>query len=74
MNVSRIIVSGERVDNIIPISIIFPCRFLRKSQLAMPEDLKLQVKQSLKDGANIEKNIFDKMEQEVRWHTFELGE
>ncbi|KAG6452107.1 hypothetical protein O3G_MSEX007469 [Manduca sexta] len=40
-------------------------KFLRKSQLAMPEELKLQVKQSLKDGSNIEKTIFDNMEQEV---------
>ncbi|KAJ0177414.1 hypothetical protein K1T71_007423 [Dendrolimus kikuchii] len=40
-------------------------KFLRKSQLAMPEDLKQQVKQSLKDGTNIEKTIFDNMEQEV---------
>lgn len=40
-------------------------RFLRKSQLAMPEDLKQQVKQSLKDGSNIERTIFDNMEQEV---------
>lgn len=31
----------------------------------MPEDLKLQVKQDLKDGVNIEKTIFDNMEQEV---------
>nr|XP_049699782.1 axin isoform X4 [Helicoverpa armigera] len=40
-------------------------KFLRKSQLAMPEELKQHVKQSLKDGANIEKTIFDNMEQEV---------
>ncbi|KAJ8729895.1 hypothetical protein PYW07_016933 [Mythimna separata] len=40
-------------------------KFLRKSQLAMPEELKTQVKQSLKDGSNIEKTIFDNMEQEV---------
>lgn len=40
-------------------------RFLRKSQLAMSEDLKQQVKQDLRDGANIEKTIFDHMEQEV---------
>nr|XP_021207838.1 axin isoform X2 [Bombyx mori] len=40
-------------------------KFLRKSQLAMPEELKQQVKQSLKDGSSIEKNIFDNMEQEV---------
>ncbi|CAB3253142.1 unnamed protein product [Arctia plantaginis] len=40
-------------------------KFLRKSQLAMPEELKAQVKQSLKDGSNIEKTIFDNMEQEV---------
>ncbi|CAG9584902.1 unnamed protein product [Danaus chrysippus] len=40
-------------------------KFLRKSQLAMPEELKQRVKQSLKDGSNIEKTIFDNMEQEV---------
>ncbi|XP_041978421.1 axin isoform X2 [Aricia agestis] len=40
-------------------------KFLRKSQLAMPEELKQYVKQSLKDGTNIEKTIFDNMEQEV---------
>ncbi|XP_072931703.1 axin-like [Epargyreus clarus] len=40
-------------------------KFLRKSQLAMPEELKQHVKQCLKDGANIEKTIFDRMEQEV---------
>lgn len=40
-------------------------KFLRKSQLAMPEELKQHVKQSLKDGSNIEKTIFDNMEQEV---------
>ncbi|CAH0723154.1 unnamed protein product, partial [Brenthis ino] len=40
-------------------------KFLRKSQLAMPEELKQRVKQSLKDGTNIEKTIFDNMEQEV---------
>ncbi|CAD0199539.1 unnamed protein product [Chrysodeixis includens] len=40
-------------------------KFLRKSQLAMPEELKQHVKQSLKDGSNIEKTIFDTMEQEV---------
>ncbi|CAH2231994.1 jg4055 [Pararge aegeria aegeria] len=40
-------------------------KFLRKSQLAMPEELKQRVKQGLKDGANIEKTIFDNMEQEV---------
>lgn len=40
-------------------------RFLRKSQLTMPEALKSQVKQALKDGASIEKTIFDEMEQEV---------
>lgn len=31
----------------------------------MPEDLKQQVKLGLKDGSNIEKTIFDNMEQEV---------
>ncbi|XP_038212112.1 axin [Zerene cesonia] len=40
-------------------------KFLRKSQLTMPEALKTQVKQALKDGASIEKTIFDEMEQEV---------
>ncbi|CAH2106094.1 unnamed protein product [Euphydryas editha] len=40
-------------------------KFLRKSQLAMPEELKQRVKQLLKDGDNIEKTIFDNMEQEV---------
>ncbi|XP_049869491.1 axin isoform X1 [Pectinophora gossypiella] len=40
-------------------------KFLRKSQLAMPEQLKQQVKVSLKDGTNIERTIFDNMEQEV---------
>lgn len=40
-------------------------RFLRKSQLAMPEELKQRVKQSLKEGSGIEKTIFDNMEQEV---------
>lgn len=40
-------------------------KFLRKSQLAMPEELKAQVKQSLKDGSNIERTIFDNMEMEV---------
>ncbi|XP_045497701.1 axin isoform X2 [Colias croceus] len=40
-------------------------KFLRKSQLTMPEALKTQVKQALKDGANIERTIFDEMEQEV---------
>lgn len=40
-------------------------RFLRKSQLTMPEHLKAQVKQGLKDGASIERTIFDNMEQEV---------
>lgn len=40
-------------------------KFLRKSELAMPEELKAHVKQSLKDGSNIEKTIFDNMEQEV---------
>ncbi|XP_069358732.1 axin [Maniola hyperantus] len=40
-------------------------KFLRKSQLAMPEELKQRVKQGLKDGTNIEKTIFDNMEQEV---------
>ncbi|XP_052740065.1 axin isoform X2 [Bicyclus anynana] len=40
-------------------------KFLRKSQLAMPEELKQRVKQGLKDGINIEKTIFDNMEQEV---------
>ncbi|KPJ12693.1 Axin [Papilio machaon] len=40
-------------------------KFLRKSQLAMPEELKQRVKQSLKDGSSIEKTIFDNMEQEV---------
>ncbi|XP_046959485.1 axin isoform X2 [Vanessa cardui] len=40
-------------------------KFLRKSQLAMPEELKQRVKQGLKDGVNIEKTIFDNMEQEV---------
>lgn len=44
---------------------LFVYRFLRKSQLAMPEELKQHVKQSLKDGSNIEKTIFDTMEQEV---------
>ncbi|XP_026324814.1 axin-like isoform X2 [Hyposmocoma kahamanoa] len=40
-------------------------KFLRKSQLTMPEQLKAQVKQGLKDGAAIERTIFDNMEQEV---------
>ncbi|XP_053608152.1 axin isoform X2 [Plodia interpunctella] len=40
-------------------------KFLRKSQLAMPEELKQYVKQSLKDGVDIERTIFDNMEQEV---------
>ncbi|RVE49546.1 hypothetical protein evm_005774 [Chilo suppressalis] len=40
-------------------------KFLRKSQLAMPEELKTHVKQSLKDGSNIERTIFDNMEKEV---------
>ncbi|XP_050684367.1 axin-like isoform X1 [Leptidea sinapis] len=41
-------------------------KFLRKSQLAMPEQLKTQVKQALKDtSADIEKTIFDDMEHEV---------
>ncbi|XP_013199892.1 axin isoform X2 [Amyelois transitella] len=40
-------------------------KFLRKSQLAMPEELKQHVKQSLKDGVDIERTIFDNMEQEV---------
>ncbi|CAG9785926.1 unnamed protein product [Diatraea saccharalis] len=40
-------------------------KFLRKSQLAMPEELKQYVKQSLKDGSNIERTIFDNMEKEV---------
>ncbi|CAG4937256.1 unnamed protein product [Parnassius apollo] len=40
-------------------------KFLRKSQLAMPDELKQRVKQGLKDGSNIEKTIFDIMEQEV---------
>ncbi|CAH2037051.1 unnamed protein product, partial [Iphiclides podalirius] len=40
-------------------------KFLRKSQLAMPEELKQRVKQSLKEGSVIEKTIFDHMEQEV---------
>ncbi|XP_063825171.1 axin [Ostrinia nubilalis] len=40
-------------------------KFLRKSQLAMPEELKQHVKQSLKDGSNIERTIFDNMEKEV---------
>ncbi|CAH3832635.1 unnamed protein product [Pieris brassicae] len=40
-------------------------KFLRKSQLTMPEALKSQVKQAIKDGASIEKTIFDEMEQEV---------
>ncbi|XP_048482934.1 axin [Plutella xylostella] len=40
-------------------------KFLRKSQLAMPEQLKAQVKQALKDGSYIDRTIFDDMEQEV---------
>ncbi|XP_045485700.1 axin isoform X3 [Pieris rapae] len=40
-------------------------KFLRKSQLTMPEALKSQVKQAIKDGASIEKTIFDEMEREV---------
>ncbi|KAJ2939741.1 hypothetical protein O0L34_g17933 [Tuta absoluta] len=40
-------------------------KFLRKSQLAMPEALRATVKTSLKDGLPIERTIFDNMEHEV---------
>ncbi|XP_063534258.1 axin isoform X3 [Cydia strobilella] len=40
-------------------------KFLRKSALAMPEELKTRVKAALRDGAPLEKTVFDRMEQEV---------
>ncbi|XP_063618817.1 axin [Cydia splendana] len=40
-------------------------KFLRKSALAMPEELKARVKAALRDGAPLEKTVFDRMEQEV---------
>ncbi|XP_073945632.1 LOW QUALITY PROTEIN: axin-like [Choristoneura fumiferana] len=40
-------------------------KFLRKSALAMPEELKARVKAALRDGAPLEKTVFDPMEQEV---------
>lgn len=41
------------------------CKFIQKSQLVMPEQLKTQVKSLLKEDGPISRNIFDAMEAEV---------
>lgn len=44
------------------------CSFIRKSQLTIPEDVRRRIKRVLKDEEELDADIFDSMQAEVRYY------